>query len=66
MRHPGGQKTDAGQPLATNDLSRPFADLAVGLMKGCFAHFDEQVSIEREDLAAAEGSRVRFVMRKAA
>ncbi|MCG8469264.1 MAG: heme NO-binding domain-containing protein [Gemmatimonadetes bacterium] len=48
------------------ESTRPFADLAEGLMLGCFEHFDEDVTIEREDLRVDEGSRVRFVLRKAA
>src|SRR5687767_10758275 len=30
--------------------SRPFADLAQGLMEGCFAHFGENISLQRQIL----------------
>ncbi|MBB6428281.1 heme NO-binding domain-containing protein [Algisphaera agarilytica] len=43
--------------------SRCFAGLAVGLMKGCFNHFNENVSIDGEDLADPKGSYVRFTLR---
>lgn len=41
---------------------RAMADLAHGLMIGCFHHFQEQVQIEREDLSAGAGTTVRFVL----
>lgn len=41
---------------------RAMADLAHGLMIGCFRHFHEQVQIEREDLSAGAGTTVRFVL----
>ncbi len=39
----------------------PLADLAEGLIRGCIAHFGEQVTVRREDLAA-DGRAARFVM----
>lgn len=41
--------------------SRPFADLAEGLVKGCLAHYGEESrsSIEREDITP-DGTRTRF------
>ncbi len=41
---------------------RSMADLAHGLMIGCFQHFREQVQIEREDLSTGQGTIVRFVL----
>lgn len=41
---------------------RAMADLAHGLMIGCFHHFREQVQIEREDLSTGQGTVVRFVL----
>jgi len=43
--------------------SRCFAGLAVGLMKGCFRHFDEEITIDGEDLGDPKGSYVRFTLR---
>lgn len=40
--------------------SRPFADLAEGLMLECVEHFGEEIHIERENLEAGEKQAVRF------
>lgn len=40
--------------------SRPFADLAEGLIRGCARHFGEAIAVERENLAGEHGSHVRF------
>jgi hypothetical protein len=40
--------------------SRPFADLAEGLIMGCAEHFGEQISIRRELLSGDDGQGVRF------
>ena len=39
--------------------ARPFADLAVGLINGCAAHFNESLALEREDIDAGS---VRFTL----
>lgn len=39
---------------------RGFADFAEGLLNGCIEHFDEAISIQREDLAGSK--HVRFVL----
>jgi len=39
------------------------ADLAHGLLQGCFLHFQEQVSISRESLGPA-GTHVRFHLKR--
>ncbi|MEZ4729874.1 MAG: heme NO-binding domain-containing protein [Caldilineaceae bacterium] len=41
---------------------RSMADIAHGLMEGCFQHFGEKVLIEREDLSEGKGALVRFVL----
>lgn len=40
--------------------SRPFGDLAEGLILGCARHFGEQVTVQRENLAVAGGPKIRF------
>lgn len=40
--------------------SRPFADLAEGLILGCARHFGERIAVTREDLPGDQGSHVRF------
>lgn len=41
--------------------SRPYADLAEGLIVGCIHHYGEPIELSREDLA--EGASARFVLR---
>ena len=43
---------------------RPFADLAHGLIDGCIAHFQEPITVEREDRPCETGSHARFVLRR--
>jgi hypothetical protein len=43
--------------------SRPFADLAEGLIRGCIAYFDERIALTRTDLEARDGTAARFVLR---
>ena len=44
--------------------SRPFADLAEGLIAGCIAHFGESIVVNRDDIANSHGAHVRFVLTK--
>jgi len=41
---------------------RPFADLALGLIEGCTAHYGENVRIEQMDLSKDGRTHVRFVL----
>jgi hypothetical protein len=41
--------------------SRPLADLAEGLIRGCIGHFGRPVTVSREDLAG-DGREARFVL----
>jgi hypothetical protein len=41
--------------------SRPLADLAEGLIRGCIAHFGRPVTVRREDLDG-DGHAARFVL----
>jgi len=41
---------------------RAMADLAQGLMEGCFQHFGEKIQLEREDLSAGQGTVVQFTL----
>lgn len=45
----------------TYSSTRPFADLAEGLINGCLDHFGESVSVVREDLSS-DGTSARFVL----
>ncbi len=45
--------------------SRPFADLAEGLVLGCIAHFQEKIEVQRENLSGPPAETcVRFTMVK--
>jgi hypothetical protein len=44
--------------------TRPFADLAEGLISGCIEHFGEQIAIQREDLSDGQGTCARFSLTK--
>lgn len=43
---------------------RPFADFAEGLLYGCIAHFDESITIERED-SSNSGREAKFILTRA-
>lgn len=49
-----------GRLEMTYRSSRRLADLAEGLIRGCIAHFGEDVTVHRQDLPDAEAQRVRF------
>lgn len=42
--------------------SRPFGDLAEGLIRGCISHFRVPMSLTREDLSITSGHSVRFTI----
>ena len=46
--------------------SRPFGDLAEGLIRGCIEHYGEPITLQRDDLGSDGGSHIRFTMRRAA
>jgi hypothetical protein len=48
--------------VLTYRSSRPFADLAEGLLIGCARHYDENIAILREDLSDGQGTAARFTL----
>jgi hypothetical protein len=49
----------------TYHSQRPFADLAEGLIRGCIAHYHEDIEIHRDDPSVGErGTCVRFMLTK--
>jgi hypothetical protein len=48
--------------VMTYSSTRPFADLAEGLIQGCIAHYGKDVQVVREDLAGIPGTHARFTM----
>ena len=43
---------------------RPFAPLAYGLMKGCIAHYQEDIDIKSKDLSDDQNKHVKFTLVK--
>ncbi len=58
-----GERTDDSMVLIYRS-QRPMADLCEGLIRGCFAHFNEQVEIARENLPSDGGTHVRFGLKR--
>lgn len=57
------RRPSAGALVMTYSSSRPFADLAEGLIRGCIAHYGEPVRLIREDLGGVPGTHARFDLR---
>jgi hypothetical protein len=56
------QQPAPGRLELTYASSRPLADLAEGLIRGCIAHFGETVDVQREDLGTRDGRAARFAL----
>jgi len=48
----------------TYHSARGFGPLVDGLLKGCFAHFDENVEVSRQDLSDGNETQVLFVLQR--
>ncbi|HYD78792.1 MAG TPA: heme NO-binding domain-containing protein [Paucimonas sp.] len=48
--------------VLTYRSSRPFGDLAEGLIRGCITHYGTPIRLAREDLAGGQGAHVRFTL----
>jgi hypothetical protein len=48
--------------VMTYSSTRPFADLAEGLIQGCIAHYGNEVDMVREDLEGTPGTHARFAL----
>jgi len=56
--------SEPGRLVMTYRSTRPFADLAEGLVRGCIQHFGEKIQLRREDLANGQGTAARFWLTK--
>jgi hypothetical protein len=50
----------AGTLEMTYRSTRPLADVAQGLIRGCIEHFGDRIDVHREDLPGASGCAARF------
>ncbi len=53
-----------GTLIMTYRSSRPFAALALGLVKGCIEHFAEEIELSVEDLSFGKGTAMKFTLVK--
>lgn len=58
------ERPNADTLVMTYRSTRPFADLAEGLIQGCCAHFGEEVSIARKTISTSPGTCVEFSLSK--
>jgi hypothetical protein len=56
------EKLGADRLVMVYASSRPFGDLAEGLIQGCIRHFGGGIGVEREDLPDPKRTRVRFTL----
>ena len=56
--------SESGRLIMIYRSTRPFADLAEGLISGCIEHFGEQIDIQREDLSNGQETCARFSLTK--
>jgi hypothetical protein len=56
------ERPAAGRLALVYRSRRPLADLAEGLIRGCIAHFGDQISVERHDSPGDAGHEARFVL----
>ena len=54
------EQRDPGHLTVTYRSTRPFADLAEGLITGCIAHFGEELALRREDVFDGRTTVARF------
>ena len=52
------------QLTLTYQSKRGLADLAEGLLRGCFAYFKESVEIIREDISGGDSKHVKFTLER--
>jgi len=51
-----------GQLVMTYKSSRPFADLAEGLILACIEHYGENIALTSETLSGAQRTHVSFIL----
>jgi hypothetical protein len=55
-------RTDGNTMVMVYQSTRPFADLARGLIEGCITHYGDPVDVHMEDLSGEGRTHVRFTL----
>ena len=55
-------ESEANQLRMVYRSSRPFADLAAGLIEGCIKHYGESITVSRSDKQLEAGSETEFTL----
>lgn len=58
------QQTNEHEMVFDYLSTRHLGDVAEGLLKGCIAHFEENIEVTHEDLSSLEESRIRFTLKR--
>lgn len=58
------EMVDENSMILTYTSERGFADVAEGLLMGCFQYFNEDIEISREDLSGGKAKHVRFILKR--
>lgn len=56
---------DPARFVMNYESSRPFADLAHGLILGCIEHYGEDISVDYQDLSGGQATSARFELTQA-
>lgn len=56
------ERPEPGQMTVLYESARGFAGVAEGLIKGCIAHFGDDIAVTSEDLSEGTGNKVRFTL----
>ncbi len=60
------ESLEPGMLIMNYHSTRPFGDLAEGLIRGCISYFNESVQVERQNLSDEPDTHVRFSLSMAA
>ena len=64
LPHFTSERLDDRKLTLTYRSTRPFADLAEGLILGCAAHYGDPVAVSREQIHDSTGSGTRFLIER--
>jgi len=58
----GFSQIDEGRSEVIYQSKRPFADLAEGLISAAIEHFEDPITLTREDVPPGDGTHAKFIM----